>query len=191
LRRHCSLVLACLAAACASPAPRTTPTEASAEPIALYLSEVISMHGWPCDEVTDSREAAPQWTSVTCRDGHTYEVFLRDDWDWRAKQRQTLLQPMLEIGKQTAQLTATNAAARQRAAARLGDMGVAAGPAVPALANALTDEDASVRWAAAEALGRIGPEAGAAAPALTRALADPDQGVRENAALALAAIHGE
>ena len=68
------LVLVCFATACAAaPPPPTKPTGASAEPRALFLSEVISMHGWPCDAVTDFQEAAPHWTSVTCRDGNTYE----------------------------------------------------------------------------------------------------------------------
>jgi hypothetical protein len=149
------------------------------------------MHGWPCDEVTDFREASPQWTSVTCRDGHTYEVFLRDGWDWRAGERQTRLQPMLEVGKQTKLLAASDAAERRRAATALGKLGAAASPAVPALAEALSDEDAMVRRAAAQALGEIGPEASIAAPALTGALQDPDAGVREDAALALVAIRGD
>jgi hypothetical protein len=187
-----SLILVCLTAACTSaPPPPAKPTAASADPMALYLSEVISRHGWPCDEVTDFQEATPQWTSVTCRDGHTYEVFLRDDWNWRAGERQTRLQPMLEVGKQTEQLRAKDAADRRRAATALGELGAAASPAVPALAEALADEDATVRQAAAAALGRIGPEASAAAPVLTLALGDPDAGVREQAALALAVIQGE
>ncbi|MGH6916637.1 MAG: HEAT repeat domain-containing protein [Geminicoccaceae bacterium] len=155
------------------------------------MSEVISMHGWPCDAVTDFQEVAPQWTSVTCRDGNTYEVLLRDDWDWHAGKRQTQLQPLLEIGKQTKQLTAGDAADRRRAAAALGSLGAAASPAVPTLAGALADEDATLRRAAADALGKIGPEAGAAIPALTNALGDPDASVRQNAAQALAAIRGQ
>ena len=192
LRCRWALVLVCFAAACAAaPPPPTKPTAASAEPRALFLSEVISMHGWPCDGVVDFQEAAPQWTSVTCRDGNTYEVLLRDDWDWHARQRQTQLQPMLEIGKQTKQLTASDAADRQRAAAALGSLGAAASPAVPTLAQALADEDAPLRRAAADALGKIGPAAGAAVPALTKALGDPDASVRQSAAQALAAIRGQ
>jgi hypothetical protein len=192
LRSVCrwQLILVCLAAACSS-APRPPPTATSAAPIAPYLAEVIRVHGWPCDEVTDFQKAAPKWTSVTCRDGHSYEVFLRDDWHWRGGKRQTRLQPMLEVGKQTEQLTANDAAVRRRAASALGELGAAASPAVPALVEALSDEDATVRRAAAQALGAIGPEASAATPALTGALEDPDAGVRKDAALALVAIRGE
>jgi hypothetical protein len=159
--------------------------------MAAHLSEVIRTHGWPCDEVADFREAAPPWTSVTCRDGHTYEVFVRDDWGWHGEERQTRLQPLLEVGKQAEQLSADDAADRQRAAAALGGLGVAASPAVPTLAEALGDEDAKVRQAAAEALGRIGPEARSATSALSRALGDPDADVRESAAVALVAIQAQ
>jgi hypothetical protein len=191
LRCQWVLILACSAAACASPPPRMEPTESSAEPMAPDLTKVLSMHGWPCKAVTNFHGTAPQWTSVTCRDGHTYEIFIRDDWDWRAEQRQTHLQPMLEVGKWAAQLTASHVADRQRAAAALGGLGAAASPAVSALADALTDEDATVRQTAAEALGRIGPDASAAVPALTLALGDPEARVRETATLALLAIHRE
>jgi hypothetical protein len=165
--------------------------EASQEPKALYLTEVIAMHGWPCDAVTGFQETAPQWTSVTCRDGNSYEIFLREDWDWHADTRQTRLQPMIEVGKQTEQLTANDVADRRSAAAALGGLGAAASPAVPALTEALADEDATVRAAAADALASIGPEAGPAVPALTSALADPDASVRQSATEALAAIRGQ
>jgi HEAT repeats len=160
-----NVTLVWLVAACSSVPP--PPTATSAAPRSAYLADVISMHGWPCDEVTEVREASPQWTSVTCHDGHTYEVFLRDDWDWRAGERQTRLQPMFEVGKQTKLLTATDAAKRRGAATALGKLGAAASPAVPALVEALSDKDATVRRAAAQALGEIGPEASVAAPALT------------------------
>jgi hypothetical protein len=156
--------------------------------MAVYLKDVLGMHGWPCEAVTAYRATAPQWTSVTCRDGQTYEVFLRDDWNWHAEGRQTRLQPMLEVGRQAQQLAASDAAERRRAATALGGLGAAASPAVPALTDALHDEDATVRQAAAEALGKIGPDASGAAPALTLALADPDARVRKNAAWALVAI---
>jgi HEAT repeats len=191
LHRLTAPILACFAAACASPPLSVEPTGASADPAAAYLTEVIGTHGWPCDAVTDFQETAPQWTSVTCRDGNTYEIFLRDGWNWRAEQRQTRLQPLLEIGQWTERLTGGDVADRQRAAAALGGLGAEASPAVPALADALSDEDPGVRQSAAEALGRIGPDASPALPALTQALADPDAGVRENAALAVAAIRGE
>jgi HEAT repeats len=187
--RRWQLILICLAAGCSSMPP--PPTATPAAPRAAYLGDVIRMHGWPCEDVTDFHASAPQWTSVTCRDGHTYEVFLRADADWRAGERQTRLQPMLELGSQTKLLTAPDAAERRRAATALGKLGAAASPAVPALVEALADDNAAVRQAAARALGEIGPEASAAAPALTRALGDPNTGVREDAALALVAIRGK
>jgi hypothetical protein len=159
--------------------------------MAQYLAQVIGMHGWPCDAVADYRATPGEWTSVTCRNGETYEVFLRDDWDWHGAERQTRLEPMLEIGKYTEQLTSDDAADRRQAAVALASLGPDAGPAVPALAAALADQDATVRQAAADALRQIGPSAGAAVPALTQALDDPDPGVRDSATQALTAIHGE
>jgi hypothetical protein len=97
--RRWQLILICLAAGCSSMPP--PPTATPAAPRAAYLGDVIRMHGWPCEGVTDFHASAPQWTSVTCRDGQTYEVFLRADADWRAGERQTRLQPMLELGNQT------------------------------------------------------------------------------------------
>ncbi len=154
------------------------------------LTSVLALHGWPCDRVVTVEPAQEQWAAVTCRDGHAYEVLVRQDWDWHALARQTRLQPMIEIGEQSELLSAGDPAVRRGASAALGDLGSAAGPAVPALTRTLADEDASVRQAAAQALGRIGPASASAMPALTAALDDPDPGVRGSAADALAAIRG-
>src|SRR3954470_10300000 len=78
---------------------------------------------------------------------------------------------------------------RRAAAAALGRLGPKAGPAVPALAEALSDEDLYVRRLAALALGDIG--AGGAVPALIEALGDEDEGARRRAAVALGEIGPE
>lgn len=154
------------------------------------LTSVLVLHGWPCDQIVTVEPAQEQWASVTCRDGNVYEVLVRQDWDWHALERQTRLQPMIEIGEQSERLNAGDPAVRRSASAALGDLGSAAGPAVPALTRTLADEDAAVRQTAAQALGRIGPASASAMPALTAALGDPDPGVRGSAADALAAIRG-
>jgi HEAT repeat protein len=154
------------------------------------LAAVIALHGWPCDGVASVAPAEEQWASVTCLNGEVYEVLVRDDWDWHALERQTRLQPMIEIGKQSEQLTSDDAATRRSAAMALGDLGADAVPAVSALGRALADDNPSVRQSAAETLGKIGPGAAAAVPALTEALDDPEPGVRKSAAGALAAIRG-
>ena len=74
---------------------------------------------------------------------------------------------------------------RSEAAETLGDIGLAARPAIPALAERLQDEEAGVRALAAEALGTIAQEEPAAAQALGSALGDEDDLVRRNAAFAL------
>ncbi|MFN8388710.1 MAG: HEAT repeat domain-containing protein [Bdellovibrionota bacterium] len=74
---------------------------------------------------------------------------------------------------------------RTAAASYLGLMGDAAEPAVPALAERLTDESKFVRRAAAKALGKIGTGASAAAPALERATKDKDEYVAQSAKWAL------
>jgi HEAT repeat protein len=152
------------------------------------LAAVIALHGWPCDSIASAVPMEGQWASVTCRNGEVYEVLVHDDWNWRALERQTRLQPMIDLGKWTGQLTAGDAVSRRRAVGALGDLGADAVPAVPALAQALVDENPFVRQEAAEALGGIGPGAAAAVPALIEALDDPDPGVRKSAAAALAAI---
>src|SRR3954451_24871524 len=80
-------------------------------------------------------------------------------------------------------------AVRLDAAAALGRLGPKAGPAVPALAEALSDEDLYVRRLVPLALGDIG--AGAAVPGLIEALGDEDEGVRRRAAVALGEIGPE
>lgn len=82
---------------------------------------------------------------------------------------------------------------RAEAAETLGDIGLAAGPAVPALTERLRDESDPVRAQAAEALGTIAQTDSAAAPALAGALADESVPVRRNAAFALVRLgpHGE
>lgn len=64
------------------------------------------------------------------------------------------------------------AEARQLAAHTLGQMGVAAEPAVPALARALADPSRNVRLTAADALAHLGTRAAPAVPALARAFRD-------------------
>ena len=80
-----------------------------------------------------------------------------------------------------------DAAAHERAEAAetLGDIGLAARPAVPALTRRLQDESAEVRAQAAEALGTVAQSEPAAAPALATALGDEEDRVRRNAAFAL------
>jgi len=187
--RYGRLVVVGAGAVCASAQALAQPGVAPS-PTVAELAAVIALHGWPCDDVATVRPTEGPWASVTCRDGHVYEVFVRDGWDWRALERQTRLQPMLELGQQTLQLTAEDAVSRRRAIAALGDLGTGAVPAVPMLARALADENPFVRQEAAETLGKIGPDAAAAVPALAKALEDPDPGVRRSAAAALAAIRG-
>jgi hypothetical protein len=68
---------------------------------------------------------------------------------------------------------------------QLGSIGAAAADAVPALAEALTDQNEYVRQHAADALGRIGPAAADAVPALVEALKGANAVVRQHAADAL------
>jgi uncharacterized protein (TIGR03067 family) len=77
---------------------------------------------------------------------------------------------------------------RHRAAQKLGDLGPAAKPAVPALAAALKDPERWVRASAAEALGKIGPASRTAVPGLLTATRDPESLVRAAAGKALAGI---
>ncbi|HVK07386.1 MAG TPA: HEAT repeat domain-containing protein [Gemmataceae bacterium] len=85
-----------------------------------------------------------------------------------------------------AALADPSAAVRVGATQALGEIGPAAGEAVPDLIGVLRDADETVRCRAAEALGRIGAEA--AVPALTDELADPSPAVQEAAARALGAF---
>ena len=82
-------------------------------------------------------------------------------------------------------------AAAAGAAARLGELGAAAKPAVPALAAAVDEaRPAAVRIAAAEALGALGQDGREAYVALERASADDDGEVAGAARHALNAIGG-
>ena len=74
---------------------------------------------------------------------------------------------------------------RVEAVETLGDIGLAARPAIPALTRGLRDESAGVRALAAEALGTVAQEEPAAAQSLASALGDEDDRVRRNAAFAL------
>ena len=185
---HVPLILAIgliLQAGCTS----KPPPPAALDPIGQQLGEVVALHGWPCGGVTSYRLVEAHRYQAMCRDGQNYEVYLREDWNWRAADRQTGLHQMLDIGEQAEQLkTAADPAERRKAADSLGQLGAAAYPAVPALIKALSDADAGVRRSAAQALGRMGPQADAAVPALTAALADPNPGVRESAAQALTTL---
>jgi len=183
-----TIAAAAWCASCASSPP--TSSAAAPGPMVAELTSVLALHGWPCDRIVTVELAQEHWASVTCRDGNVYEVLVRQDWDWHALERQTQLQPMIEIGEQSELLSAGDPAVRRSASDALGDLGSAAGPAVPALTRTLADEDASVRQSAAQALGKIGPASTSAVPALTAALDDPDPEVRASAADALAAIRG-
>ena len=159
------------------------------DPIGQQLGQVVGLHGWPCGGVTSYQQLEAHRYHVMCHDGQDYEVYLREDWNWRASDRQTGLHQMLDIGQQAERLKgAADPAERRKAAEALGQLGAGAYPAVPALIEALRDADAAVRRSAAQALSRMGPQADAAVPALTAALADPNQGVRQSAAHALAAL---
>ena len=75
---------------------------------------------------------------------------------------------------------------RRAAVDSLGDMGRAAGEAVPALQRALADESDKVRGHAAEALGAMDDLPQATLEELAGVLGDEDEWVRRNAALGLA-----
>jgi HEAT repeat protein len=77
---------------------------------------------------------------------------------------------------------------RIHAGALLGDMGLAAKEAVPALLELLTGDSVQDRKLAAMTLGYIGQGASEAVPALRNALHDPEDAVRRLAASALAKI---
>ena len=67
----------------------------------------------------------------------------------------------------------------------LGDLGIDAKDAVPALSKLLTDKEEDVRWHTVRALGSIGTAAAGAAPAVAERLADKSASVRAYAAFAL------
>ncbi len=77
---------------------------------------------------------------------------------------------------------------RDRAAETLGDMGLPARAALPALMQAIQDESEEVRSHAAEALGTVGQLEPTTAPALISGLRDENERVRCNATLALARL---
>lgn len=78
---------------------------------------------------------------------------------------------------------------RVTAASTLFGMGPKARAAVPALAEALSNDPSSdMRVSAAMALESIGPDAAPAVPALVRALKDRETVVRQRAAIALGSI---
>lgn len=79
-------------------------------------------------------------------------------------------------------LTDADPGVRRAAADALGKAGAAAGPAAPALAQALRDPVEEVRWAAGAALGRLGAPA---VPVFVAALAEGDASARRQAAAGL------
>ena len=85
-------------------------------------------------------------------------------------------------------LKAADAAAREKAATTLWQIGAAARQATPALVQAAQDADPRVRAAAVKALGRTGQETQDAVPTLTEALRDDHAEVRAAAATSLAEI---
>src|SRR5262245_42330924 len=70
----------------------------------------------------------------------------------------------------------------------LGDLGLEAKAAIPALIDLLRDRDSSARDYAAEALGNLGPAAIAAVPALVEALQPANTGLAQKARVALKQI---
>ena len=78
-----------------------------------------------------------------------------------------------------------DAAVREEADWALAGMGSAAGPALPALREALGDEDGKSRFVVLLAIADIAEESDAAVPVLAAALTNDDQRVREHAASAL------
>lgn len=74
---------------------------------------------------------------------------------------------------------------RALAAHALGQIGLPAAPAVPALARLLKDPSMTLRMFAAAALGGIRAMPEVAVPALAQALKDPEEPVRRNAAITL------
>jgi HEAT repeat protein len=93
-----------------------------------------------------------------------------------------------DIGKLTAALGSSDAAAQMQAADDLAQLGSHAKAAVPALINALKSKDTQVQWHVAAALADIGPAAKDAVPALAAALKSTDDNVRGHAAHALEEI---
>ncbi len=79
-------------------------------------------------------------------------------------------------------------ALRPQIAAILGQIGPAAAPAAPALAEILADQDPNVATEAAYALAKIGPGAKAAVPALVDVLKQPESNRTLAAAYALGRI---
>ncbi len=120
---HVPLILAIgliLQAGCAS----KPPPPAALDPIGQQLGEVVALHGWPCGGVTSYRLVEAHRYRAMCRDGQNYEVYLREDWNWRAADRQTGLHQMLDIGEQAEQLkTAADPAERRKAAELAGSAG--------------------------------------------------------------------
>src|SRR5262245_27145675 len=85
-------------------------------------------------------------------------------------------------------LKSADAAARQKAATALWQIGAAAGAATPALLEAARDVDPHVRAAAVKALGRTSQDTQDAVPVLTEGLKDDHTEVRAAAATSLAEI---
>jgi HEAT repeat protein len=90
----------------------------------------------------------------------------------------------------TTALTNPDAKVRRKAAYALGQIGLEAREAVPALTKALADRYLEVAWYAADALGRIGPGAAPATEALVRVIEETpgDAVLRRTATIALGRI---
>jgi hypothetical protein len=98
---------------------------------------------------------------------------------------------LARLGEPAVHALASEVRDRQSTAAAwaLGEMGAAAAPGVPALADALGSGRKHLRKAAAQALAKLGQTAAPALPALVRALAaDPEDDVRREVPPALAKI---
>src|SRR6266567_463 len=78
---------------------------------------------------------------------------------------------------------------RRSAVYNLGNMGVVAGPAIPAIANRINrDADPEVRWLSARVLGWLGPQASDVVPVLLGGLHHRDSLVRHECLLSLGEI---
>ena len=99
-------------------------------------------------------------------------------------------------GKQTAAALAEvfpagSASEQQQILYLLERIGSPAGPAVPTLIAALSNNDGEIRYLATRALGAIGPEAKAAIPAVKERLKDENDMIKSAAANALKKIDSE
>ncbi|MEZ4862899.1 MAG: HEAT repeat domain-containing protein [Caldilineaceae bacterium] len=139
-----------------------------------------------------ARSTAPSWDAdggvwqPLNGDGppNQHESVWQHHWQWLGGQRETHGKGE-PVGQRLDQLTTGDPRARMVAADQLGMMGVAAGDAIPALANALGDSYEPAALNAAYALAGMGAPATAA---LFNALESGNKGAARNAGYGLAAM---